>query len=161
LATLRGWDIAGRFSIRTKKDAWTGKLYWHQSISDFDIRFSAPTGQGAVQLSSDPQFGVKMQSADGKTAYAEDAETLLYNHTGWELPVSNLRMWVMGLPAEDKVSRIEFDPQGRVNEMVEGAWRIQYKGYQDVGEMSLPRRVFLVNDDLDIRLVVDRWEVNS
>jgi outer membrane lipoprotein LolB len=160
LAHVSAWTFNGRLSLQTAKDAWTGKLRWRQEGQQFRLHFSAPTGQGAVQLMSNPQFGVEMRTAEGAIQYADDAETLLYNHTGWRLPVSGLRLWVVGLPeGEEKISQLLFDNQGRIQILEQYQWRIQYLQYRQAGGHWLPRKIQLQNDKLKVRILIDQWKL--
>ncbi|MCG6970480.1 MAG: lipoprotein insertase outer membrane protein LolB [Gammaproteobacteria bacterium] len=160
LADVSAWVFNGRLSLKTADDAWTGKVRWRQDGKQFRLHFSAPTGQGAVQLMSNPQFGVEMRTAEGAVQYADDAETLLYDHTGWRLPVSGLRLWVVGLPnGEEKISQLSFDDQGRIETLAQYQWRIQYLQYRKVNGHDLPRKIQLQNADLDMRIVIDHWDM--
>ncbi|MGD8594066.1 MAG: lipoprotein insertase outer membrane protein LolB [Gammaproteobacteria bacterium] len=160
LADISAWDFKGRLSLKTHNEAWTGKVRWRQSGEEFRLHFNSPTGQGAVQLMSNPQFGVEMRAAEGGVFYADDAETLLYDHTGWRLPVSGLRLWVMGLPDGNReISQLRFDEIGRIQLLEQYHWQIQYLQYQQVGALDLPRKISLQNDKLDLRIVIDQWEI--
>jgi outer membrane lipoprotein LolB len=160
LADISAWDFKGRLSLKTHNEAWTGKVRWRQSGEEFRLHFNSPTGQGAVQLMSNPQFGVEMRAAEGGVFYADDAETLLYDHTGWRLPVSGLRLWVMGLPDGNReISQLRFDEIGRIQLLEQYHWQIQYLQYQQVGTLDLPRKISLQNDKLDLRIVIDQWEI--
>ena len=160
LVSVTAWDFKGRLSLKTENEAWTGKVRWWQAGEDFRLHFNSPTGQGAVQLMRNPQFGVEMRAAEGGVFYADDAETLLYDHTGWRLPVSGLRLWVMGLPdGTREISQLLFDEQGRIQSLQQYQWRIQYLQYQQVGVYNLPRKINLTNDKLNLRIVIDQWEI--
>lgn len=158
LAPVKAWSFRGRLSLRTEKEAWTGKVRWQQSAEEFRIHFDTPTGQGALQLMSNPQFGVEMRVAEGGVYYADDAATLLYDHTGWRLPVAALRVWLLGLPqGTDKISQLQFDDQGLLQILEQYHWRVQYLSYQSVDQYNLPRKIVLQNDQIIIRMVIDQW----
>ena len=65
LAEVSAWDFKGRLSLKTDKEAWAGKVRWRQTGEEFRLHFNSPTGQGAMQLMSNPQFGVEMRAAEG------------------------------------------------------------------------------------------------
>lgn len=162
LASIEAWSLRGRLSLRTEKEAWTGKVRWQQSADNFRIHFDTPTGQGALQLMSNPQFGVEMRVAQGGVYYADDAATLLYDHTGWRLPVGALRLWLVGLPqGRDELSQLQFDDQGELRYLEQYRWRVQYASYQSVAQYSLPRKLILQNGQITIRMVIDQWEVTG
>ena len=162
VASINAWSFRGRLSLTTEKEAWTGKVRWQQTADEFRIHFDSPTGQGAMQLMSNPQFGVEMRVANGGVYYADDAATLLYNHTGWRLPVAALRMWLLGLPqGRDEISQLLFDAQGLLQNLQQYRWHVQYLSYQSVDGYSLPRKILLQNEQIKIRMVIDHWELNG
>jgi outer membrane lipoprotein LolB len=162
LAPISAWNLRGRLSLKTEKEAWTGKLRWQQSPTEFRLHFDSPTGQGVLQLMSNPQFGVEMRVAEGGVYYADDAATLLYDHTGWRLPVAALRQWLLGLPqGRNQIARLQFDERGLPVNLEQYQWRIQYLSYQTVNGYNLPRKIILQNDQINIRMVIDQWEVTG
>ena len=160
LTPIEAWSFQGRLSLTTEKEAWTGKLRWQQSAKEFRIHFDSPTGQGALQLMSNPQFGVEMRVAEGGVYYAGDATTLLYDHTGWKLPVSALRLWLLGLPeGTSEISQLRFDEQGLIQNLDQYQWHVRYLSYQAVDTYSLPRKIALQNDQISIKMLIDRWSI--
>jgi outer membrane lipoprotein LolB len=154
------WRLAARLAINTEDEGWNGQLQWRQAPTDFQIAFNAPFGQGALQLTGGEQ-GVTLQLSDGQTHRASNAEALLYEQLGWRLPVEGLRYWVTGLPAPGQPSVVEYDGQGRLAELRQADWSISYPDYRRIQGIDLPRKVFIENHHLSVRLVIDRWELNS
>ncbi len=155
---LGEWALSGRISVRTEDDSWSGKLRWRQGGGQFHIAFDAPMGMGAARLRSDDD-GVRMEVPDGKEFTAPDAESLLYRFFGMRLPVAGLRYWVTGLPQPDMPSNLEYDGAGRLARMQQASWNIRYRGYMHVQNVDLPRKIFIENSQLNVRLVIERWDV--
>ena len=160
VAGLREWTLQGRISVATEEDSWSGKLRWQQAAGQFQISFSAPMGVGAARLHTN-DTGVVMQVANGKTYYAPDAESLLYQFIGMHLPLTNLRYWVTGLPNPDTASTLEYDAAGRLARLQQAQWEIRYRGYQRVQNIDLPQKIFIENSQLNVRLVIERWGVQA
>jgi outer membrane lipoprotein LolB len=157
---LQEWSLAARLAINTEDEGWNGQLQWRQAPTNFKIAFNAPFGQGALQLTGGEQ-GVTLKLSDGQTHWASNAETLLYEQLGWRLPVEGLRYWVTGLPVPGQPSAVEYDGQGRLAELRQADWSISYPGYRRVQGVDMPRKVFIENHRLSVRMVIDRWEFNS
>lgn len=160
VAGLDEWALSGRISVRTADDSWSGKLRWRQGSEQFQIAFDAPMGMGAARLRSD-DGGVLMEVADGRQFAAADAESLLYRFIGMRLPVAGLRYWVTGLPQPDLPSNLEYDGAGRLARMQQANWDIRYRGYLHVRHVDLPKKVFIANERLNVRLVIERWDVQG
>lgn len=161
LASLSQWSLSARLSIRHQSDAWAGQMRWLQKPSMYLININAPMGQGAMQLRSNPQFGVEMKLADGKITYADDPQSLLYDFTGWQIPMAGLKYWVQGIPTEAMIEKITFDEDGRLSELHQGEWQIVYRSYRQVGQSFMPRKLILQKGALKILLVVDHWDLGE
>ncbi len=160
VAGLDGWALTGRLSVHTEDDSWSGKLRWRQGGEQFQIAFDAPMGMGGARLRSE-DAGVLMEVANGQRYTAADAESLLFRFIGMRLPVTGLRYWVTGLPQPDLPSSLEYDGAGRLARLQQASWDIRYRGYLHVQNVDLPKKVFLENDRLNVRLVIERWDVQA
>lgn len=101
-----------------------------------------------------------MQDAEGQTLYAEDAETLLQNYLGWQVPVSGLHYWIRGLPSPQTiVQTMLLDEQSRLSELTQAGWRVSYKRYQTHKGLQLPAKMELLNASLKVKLVIRQWEL--
>jgi outer membrane lipoprotein LolB len=162
VARYQDWALSARIAVSTEDDAWSGQLKWHQAPQSYEIFFTAPFGQGAVQLAGDRR-GVEMRAADGQVFFAPDAESLLYQQLGWRLPLAGLRYWVVGLPVPQDAAapapEMALDEAGRLASLKQAHWRISYPGYRQVEGVALPQKVFLENTELSVRLVIDRWQL--
>ena len=64
---------------------------------NFDVRFSAAFGQGAVQvIQSDG--GARLVDSTGDVLTGPNAEQLLLQRVGWRVPVEQLSLWLIGHP---------------------------------------------------------------
>lgn len=156
LQDLEAWTLDGRISLRHAEEAWHASLRWQQVDSTYHINLFGPFGQGAVQLDGSPQ-GVILQH-DGQTLQSDDAEQLLHQQLGLQVPVNGLRYWAVGLVAPDSDYREELDPAGRLAVLQQNGWRVRYRSYVSVQGVMLPGKIFLDHDGLDVRLVIDQWE---
>ena len=152
------WMLSARITANTEDDGWNGKLYWQQDAERYQISFTAPFGQGGLQLDGGPQQ-VELRTSDGQVMVAADAESLLYEQMGWRLPLHNLRYWVRGIPVPSthKMPRLAFDQTGRLARLQQAHWDIEYLAYRQVDGLELPRKVYLENTEFNMRLVIDRW----
>ncbi len=159
VAQITDWSLTGRIVVNTEDDGWNGEFYWSQHIDGYGIQFSAPLGQGAFQIESSAK-GVEMRFSDGKTFQAADAESLLVEQLGWHFPLSGFQHWVTGLPKPESASVPYYRPDGRLAGLQQGQWKITYPEYVSIDNVMMPRKVFIENHELSVKLVVDRWVLN-
>jgi outer membrane lipoprotein LolB len=160
-AALDAWQFMGRVSLTRGEQGWHASLNWQQQGERFFLKISGPLGQGGFQLSGDDR-GVVLVDTDGKSFAAEDADVLLAQVAGWQLPVKGLRYWIRGLPAPGAGdAQTSVDDSGRLSQLLQSGWAINYNRYQMVGDFSLPDKLQLLRDDIAVRIVVDKWELGA
>ena len=155
--TLTHWQLQGRIGVRAGEDGWNASFDWQQQDQDYRIRLRGPFGRGAVELHGN-EAGVWLKQADRPAVFALDPETLLERETGWWLPVSGLSAWLRGLPAPDSESSYRWDDQGALTHIEQNGWRIDYRRYQQSGDLRLPDRINIEGDVLRVKFVIDEWQ---
>ncbi len=159
LSEISGWNLSGRIAIQKEKESGSASLKWRQRNAGFEIDIIGPFGKGTVALRGDDS-GVSMQDAEGLSLHAADAETLLQNYLGWQVPVSGLRYWIRGLPSpQTSVETMLLDEQSRLSELTQSGWNVSYKRYQIYEELQLPAKLELFNANLKVKLVLRQWEL--
>jgi outer membrane lipoprotein LolB len=160
-ALLSAWQLNGRVSLTRGEEGWHASLHWQEQADSYFLKISGPLGQGGFQLNGDGH-GVVLVDADGQTFAARDADALLQQVTGWQLPVTGLRYWIRGLPvpAAGK-AQARRDESGRLGQLTQSGWTIKYDRYQLVNGISLPGKLQLLHDDISVRIVVDKWELGT
>ena len=76
---------------------------------------------------------------------------------GYGLPVSGLVWWVQARPAPDRAFEATHDASGRIAQLKQDGWVIDYLQYADDAP-ARPRKLSVARDGLEIRLVADTWK---
>jgi outer membrane lipoprotein LolB len=156
LESLTRWQVQGRVAVRNGEQGWNLNFDWRQQERDYQIRLRGPFGQGAVELHGN-QYGVWLKRADRAAVFALDPETLLRRETGWRLPVAGLISWLRGLPVPGGEQRIQWDAEGRLLEIQQHGWQIDYRDYRLQGDLQLPAKLTLERDSIRVKFVIDAW----
>ncbi|MGE0485184.1 MAG: lipoprotein insertase outer membrane protein LolB [Gammaproteobacteria bacterium] len=152
------WRLAGRIAVQRDDQGVNAGLDWRQDGARFDLRVAAPLNGGTFALAGDDAT-VTLVSPDGERFTAASAEALMSAHLGWMLPVGGARWWVRGVPAPAVTASQEyFDDHGRWTDFEQSGWRVSVLDYVTVGELSLPRKLYLSQAGLQVRVVVKSWE---
>ncbi|MCH8505437.1 MAG: lipoprotein insertase outer membrane protein LolB, partial [Ectothiorhodospiraceae bacterium] len=158
LAGLSGWSANGRAGITAGQEAATMSLGWQQTGGEWQLDLRGPLASGSVRLVSDGA-GVRLRASDGRTDAADDAQTLLYRHTGYDLPVEVLQDWLIGIPAPEYDAALELDQDGLLTELEQLGWKVQYSAYERVNGIYMPVRIFLDGPGIHMRTSISRWEL--
>lgn len=158
---LSDWKLTGRLGIQTENEGGSLDLFWNQRGDSYKIRMLAALGQGTILIQGNAG-GVILRTAEGEV-YADNADELLASSLGVPVPVSGLRAWLRGIPAEGMpVQRQFWNTQGQLHRLVQGGWNIEMSDYKKVEAQMLPHAFYLGRDDrpeLAIRLLIRQWTI--
>lgn len=158
LAKLSHWRTVGRIGMVNEQDGWHANFQWDQQGPAYRIDLIGPLGQGRVVVQGDAEQ-VSIQTQDGQNWTASDADALLEQSLGVQLPVKGLRYWVRGLPEPGAAPVIETDAEGRLTRLEQNGWIIDYPAYTPAGGIELPARMVARRSDLSVKLVIEQWNL--
>jgi outer membrane lipoprotein LolB len=153
LEQLDRWSLQAR--VASGLVGWSGNMHWRQDAEKFDIRVSGPLGAGAFQARGTLDR-VEIRTAK-ETIVTHEPEALIEKTLGWHFPIKHLRYWALGLPEPGLPSELKFDRAGRLQQLTQDGWVLEYSDYAQFGERELPRRFTLESGAHRIRVVVDGW----
>lgn len=159
---LAAFTLEGKVAWRHPEGRGNANLSWAQDDEAFALLLTGPLGHGAVRIEGDGEW-VRLESSEG-VRHAPRADDLLAETLGFPVPVSQVRWWVLGLPAppaegNGPVRVHERDAHGRPDLITQDAWRIRWADRRLVADYALPRRVEISRDDVSLILVVGAWSL--
>jgi outer membrane lipoprotein LolB len=147
------WQLAGRAAVAVGTQGWQASLDWHQRGVAAEMHLAGPLGVGALVLKQTPA-GLSLNGAP-----PSDAVLLqLQERLGFELPLTNLRYWLLGVPDPRSAFDLTRNDQDRAAQLTQAGWAVTYDKYVVVGADWLPARIVLVRDAVRVRIAVDHWE---
>lgn len=159
LAGIEQWQLKGRIGISTEDSSGSAKLFWKQHADRYVLRIVAPLGQGTLLIEGSAA-GVTMRNSKGEEFSASNVESLIWQQTGWIIPVSDLRYWILGLPADSGAGdTYQLDSNGHMTALNGRDWQINFQRYRRVGEYELPDKIRLQNSQLRIKLAITDWNI--
>ncbi|WP_282247174.1 lipoprotein insertase outer membrane protein LolB [Stenotrophomonas sp. PS02300] len=159
------WSFQGRVAVSKGRNGGSGRIDWQQQARQYVVSLSAPVTRQSWTLSGDSgNRSGRLDGVEGGPRQGEDAQQVLLEATGWDIPVNQLPDWVRGLVAEGATAaEIDRDAEGRPRRVRQMGWDIQFLDwYPAEGDRPvLPRRIEAVNGDAKVRLLVDGWVLGS
>ncbi len=157
---IRFFAMNGRMAIMTESKGFSGGLHWHHHGEGDDLDFFSPLGTQLGKLTRDAD-GVTLTTSTQNSIHANDAETLTQQTLGWSLPMSGLTDWILGRPAQGPVEVLASDVKGNITHMMQQGWDIHYADYADFNDVTLPVKITLKSQKLDLKLVIESWQTGA
>jgi outer membrane lipoprotein LolB len=157
LKTLHSWQIQARIAINTAQESLIATLRWDQQRDHYTITLQGPLGRGSLAISGDSQWATLHGDPD-TPPHPVAASSLLNEAMGTPLTPNDLRYWILGLPATNRYQH-SIDSQGRLQQLNESGWTIDYAEYSSGHSPPLPRRIELTHPQARLRLAIQRWQL--
>ena len=156
LERLDNWDARGRIVVNTGEQAFLGRFQWRQTADSMDLSIRGPLGAGLLQITGPPdRLTVRARGEDWELT---DPEAELSALLGWWLPVRSLGSWLLGFPDPNFPAETSLGPDDALQSFEQRRWQLTYQSYQLADGIMLPRRIDLAHQDLELRVIVDRWQ---
>jgi outer membrane lipoprotein LolB len=147
------WQLDGRAAAALGQQGWQASLDWRQRGEATDVHLSGPFGVGALVIRMTP-VGLSLNGAPPSDAVLAQLQERL----GFELPLDNLRYWLLGIPDPNSSFDLTRNDQDRASHLTQAGWSIAYDRYLPSGGDLLPSRLVLSRADVRVRIAVDHWE---
>ena len=154
------WTASGRLALAAHGQGGSGSFTWRQTESATSLSLRGPLGAGAMQVTS---AGGVLSVSDSDGRKLDDAATrsLLRERLGADLPWTDLRYWMLGVPAPGSQSSVVDAAQPPLRVIEQVGWRIAYDAFDARAGVSLPTRFTATQADVRVRVIVDAWELGS
>jgi len=158
LLELDHWRMTGRVAVTVDGEGATASIDWRQSGETADLAVSGPLGVGALRAVLDGS-GLLLEDGSGARVEGKDAERLLAERLGTDIPIRSLRYWMLGIPAPGQPYAETRFPDGRPAILEQAGWQVQFGRFGPVPGGELPDRLSLVRDGARLKLAVARWNL--
>ncbi|WP_338292463.1 lipoprotein insertase outer membrane protein LolB [Planctobacterium marinum] len=158
----QNWQVEGRIAFKSPEEKFSAFLDWQQQQQDYQLRLSKLIG--GTLLFMEQINGRVLLEIDDNTFTDSNAERLIYEKTGWQIPVADFKYWITGRlnPNSNAVSELKRDETGRIwSFSTATGWRIKYQNYKVFSGTALPHNLVLSKDNLQLKLRISEWSFNS
>ena len=147
--------VNGRISVDHQGERHSSGLYWTHKPDSDEVLLVNPFGQAVARVYRDDKYATLDEG--GKRYMDIDAESLMDQVLGWQLPLEDLHHWVLGRANGGSPAQIERGKDGRISVLHQDGWEVRYLAYADDTPQSMPARLQLSHEDLQVKLLIDAW----
>lgn len=156
LAGRRHWTLEARLFVSDGKDGGTTNLTWVQDGDDYDFTVRYPITGKTLRLHGGAT-GAVLEGGDGGPVSGASAEALMSKTLGWQVPLSDLRAWVLGMRASGTQGELSFSTDGLPGKLEQDGWTVDYRDWDKTSSPPLPSKVFATKAPYVVKLANVTW----
>ena len=158
LAGVHQWTLEGHLAVSDGHDGGSGSLRWMQDGQRYDFELRAPITGKSFRLSGGPG-GALLEGIEGGPLRGTDAEALMRKALGWEVPLDDLRAWVLGLRAAGAPAELRFGEHDLPSLLTQDGWTVDYRAWDQAHQPPLPQKVFASRPPYKVKLSIDSFRL--
>ncbi|MEQ0581311.1 lipoprotein insertase outer membrane protein LolB [Pantoea dispersa] len=159
VAKITQYQTRGAFAYLSDKQKVYARFNWQQTTADrYRLLLTNPLGSTELQLDAQGSV-VQIVDNKGKRYVSNDAEKMISQLTGMDIPLANLRQWMMGLPgdASDYQLNNNYQLQSLTYSRNGQQWKVNISDYDSKVNPPLPANLELTEGGQRIKLRMDSW----
>ncbi|MGR5096821.1 lipoprotein insertase outer membrane protein LolB [Vibrio maritimus] len=168
LESLTQYTANGKLGYISPEQRQTLNFHWTYSANLTQVRLTTFLGQTVFNLTSTPN-GAFIETYDDQKLSGQDANLLIYQLTGLNIPIEQLAGWLIGLPTNaDTYQLNDLNTVASLSkELNQKTWALNYTEYRTFNvedterTLPMPTRMQLVQDDTKLNLVVSKWTIKQ
>jgi outer membrane lipoprotein LolB len=161
LAGVDHWVLQGRLGVSDGHDGGSGSLRWSQDGERYEFVLRGPAISGANFRLSGDAHGAMLEGIKGGPLRGPDAEALMRKALGWEVPLRDLRAWVLGLRADSGPAELSFGDNQLPSLLLQDGWSVDYRAWDTTHQPPLPSKVYASRPPYKVRLSIDSFVLGS
>ncbi|RUL69705.1 lipoprotein insertase outer membrane protein LolB [Dyella choica] len=158
LAGVNHWVLQGKLGVSNGQDAGSGGFTWTQDGDHYEFVFRTPITGRSYRLTGSPD-GAELDGAEGGPLRGPDAESLMRRALHWEVPLDELRAWVLGLRAQGAQADLSFGDDRLPSVLQQDGWTVTYPAWDTTHQPPLPAKVFAEKPPYKVRLAIQSWNL--
>ena len=156
LANANHWTLEGKLGVSNGKDAGSGGFTWTQDGDRYEFIFRTPITGKSYRLTGNSN-GAELDGADGGPQRGPDAQALMRRALHWEVPLDELRAWVLGLRAQGVAADVSFGNDRLPSMLQQDGWTVTYPLWDTTRQPPLPAKVFAEKPPYKVKLAIQSW----
>ena len=159
LSQVKEFNAEGKMAFISPEDRQSANFIWQQIDQDYSLSLNTFIGTNVLKLTQQDQLASVLY--DGKEYQSADAQQLVYQLSGWVLPMDEPQQWLLGnITAQDA----QFDQLQRLTQASWQSpngltWQIKYSNYEAHKGVWLPSRISLIQQNIRVKLQINDWQL--
>jgi outer membrane lipoprotein LolB len=157
LDQLDRYGLQGRVAVAANGQGFSASLRYSQKRPHTaNLSLDGPLGIGGLRVDVDGEE-VAIATSRGEQLDGREARAELERRLGFQLPLQELRWWLLGIPAPGEAA-INAADNGEIRDFTQNGWRVSINSRAAGLGFSLPQRLTAEREGARLKLLVERWE---
>ncbi len=157
LEKLDRYGLNGRVAVAAQGQGFSASLRYQQLPRSSNLALDGPLGIGGLRVELEGE-GVSIATSRGEKLDGEAARDELERRLGFELPLAELRWWLLGIPAPGDASVNQDDGSGEIHDFTQNGWRVSINSRAAGLGFALPQRLTAEREGARLKLLVENWQ---
>lgn len=160
LQYLNHYKATGKLGYKGPEQRFGANLLWQTAPEADRLLLTNFLGKTLLKLDTTPTRATLI-SHEGKRYDGSNASVLVRDLTGINLPIEQMRDWLIGLPTDADSYQLNGDNRlaSLAKQIDQQLWLVDYQEYDYSTTPSLPKRIILKQDKQHITLVINKWDL--
>jgi outer membrane lipoprotein LolB len=157
LERLDRYSLAGRVAVAANGQGFSASLRYQQQPRSSELALDGPMGIGGLRVALADE-DVSVSTSRGEKLDGEAARVELERRLGFPLPLSELRWWLLGLPAPGQAELNQDAASGEIHGFTQNGWRVSINSRAPGLGFALPKRLDVERGGARMKLIVENWQ---
>lgn len=161
LQQLTNYHAQGVFGYLSPQERISLTFNWKNQADNYQLILTKMY-KTVLKLDARPN-AVTLITPNGKIYHGQDAAKLVQQLTGIDLPLTQMRNWLIGLPTGADNYLLNKDQQvAFLTKKIHGrTWEMHYNRYDNTNVPALPTSMILKQGQLTIKIKVSKWALTN
>ncbi|WGE30269.1 lipoprotein insertase outer membrane protein LolB [Edwardsiella tarda] len=156
---IAAYQTRGAFAYLSDKQKVYARFFWQQTAAGhYRLLLTNPLGSTELELNVRPGVA-RITDSQGRHYVSDNAAVMIEKLTGMQIPLDNLRQWMLGLPGQ--AQQVRLDSAQRLSQLTYRHagqnWQVDYLRYDTRVTPPLPAQLELSQGEQRIKLKMDSW----
>jgi outer membrane lipoprotein LolB len=156
LEKLARYGLSGRVAVAAQGQGFSASLRYQQQARSSNLALDGPLGIGGLRVEIEGE-GIAIATSRGEKLDGQAARDELERRLGFQLPLTELRWWLLGLPAPGEVSVNQDAGSGEIHDFTQNGWHVSINSRAPGLGFALPQRLTAEREGARLKLLVEQW----
>ena len=157
LEKLDRYALNGRVAVAAQGQGFSATLRYQQQPRGSNLALDGPLGIGGLRVQIDGE-DIEIATSRGEKLDGQSARDELERRLGFQLPLTELRWWLLGIPAPGEASVNQDAGSGEIHDFTQGGWHVSINTRAAGLGFSLPQKMTAEREGARLKLFVQGWE---